>query len=737
MRIIFTAFVSLLFLGHLIGQAPQGINYQAVARDANGVPSSTSVGVTFEIFDNSTGTGGLLFSESHPFVTPSPNTGLFNLTIGSEKPTDFAAIDWAAGSKFLQVTINGEPGPITQMMSVPYALYAASGAGTPGPQGDTGPPGPQGPQGETGLQGNQGPVGPAGQQGPSGQNGVGISSTVDNGNGTITFHYTDGSTFTTSDLTGPQGLQGATGLQGQPGIQGPQGPMGQDGVGISSIINNSDGTLTFQYTNGNTFTTPNLTGPQGPQGATGAQGPAGPQGLQGPPGANYSPGAGISINGGVISNTGDSDNSASNELQQLQLSGNTLSLTNGNSVTLPTGTTYQAGNGISINGNVINNTGDMSNNNEIQNLSVNGSQLSISGGNTVNLPSGSNYQAGNGISISGNTISAADNSASNEIQQLSLNGNTLSLSPSGGNVTLPSGGGGSGYIEPNNNNGGIGTICGAGFLPFDCSTCVTSQYNSAFRVRNTCNGKAIHGVSHSNAGITAGIFGEATYPNGSGNGTWGQCNEGSEAWGVYGKSDSGYGVVGYTGDTQNFYNGAAGMFNDRIIVSDMPEFDFADWWTYSYTLYQFNGQFISSDVRLKKDIEPIHYGLEEVLQMKPVSYNWKNVRNPRQKSLGFIAQEMDEIVPELVLKPTAEEIAELKKEADIPGKKSTDGNEEPKLALNYTELTPVLVKAIQEQQAQIENLKAQLKAKDEQMAQIVQRLEKLEKGKNAAAATDK
>lgn len=38
---------------------------------------------------------------------------------------------------------------------------------------------------------------------PKGEDGIGITSTVDNGNGTLTFTYSDGSTFTTSDLTGP------------------------------------------------------------------------------------------------------------------------------------------------------------------------------------------------------------------------------------------------------------------------------------------------------------------------------------------------------------------------------------------------------------------------------------------------------------------------------------------------------------------------------------------------------
>ena len=51
-------------------------------------------------------------------------------------------------------------------------------------------------------------------KGEDGADGVGVVSTVDNGDGTFTITYTDGTTFTTSDLTGPTGATGATGPAG-------------------------------------------------------------------------------------------------------------------------------------------------------------------------------------------------------------------------------------------------------------------------------------------------------------------------------------------------------------------------------------------------------------------------------------------------------------------------------------------------------------------------------------------
>ena len=179
-------------------------------------------------------------------------------------------------------------------------------------------------------------------------------------------------------------------------------------------------------------------------------------------GTTYTAGSGINISGNTISAT---DNSTTNELQNLSIAGdqisisngntitlppnsgtdaqtltvngNQLAISNGNSVTLPTGTTYTAGSGINIAGNAISAT-DNSATNEIQSLTLVGSQLAISGSNAVTLPTGTTYTAGSGININGNAISAADNSSTNEIQSLTLVGNQLAISNSNA-VTLPTG----------------------------------------------------------------------------------------------------------------------------------------------------------------------------------------------------------------------------------------------------------------------------------------------------------
>ena len=99
--------------------------------------------------------------------------------------------------------------------------------------------------------------------GTPGDDGVGVTSTVNNGNGTFTINYSDGTSFTTSDLTGPKGDTGAAGENGKDGAAGPKG---DDGVGVTSTIDNGNGTFTINYSDGTSFTTSDLTGPQGPEG---------------------------------------------------------------------------------------------------------------------------------------------------------------------------------------------------------------------------------------------------------------------------------------------------------------------------------------------------------------------------------------------------------------------------------------------------------------------------------------
>jgi hypothetical protein len=100
-----------------------------------------------------------------------------------------------------------------------------------------------------------------------------------------------------------------------------------------------------------------------------------------------------------------------------------------------------------------------------------------------------------------------------------------------------------------------------------------------------------------------------------------------------------------------------------------------------------NGTIQTSDLRTKKNIVNMQYGLKEVMMMRPVTYEWLNETNGKRKS-GLVAQEVKRLVPEVV---------------------SGDETKET-LGMNYAELVPVLIKAIQEQQVQIDELKLRFRS---------------------------
>ena len=103
-----------------------------------------------------------------------------------------------------------------------------------------------------------------------------------------------------------------------------------------------------------------------------------------------------------------------------------------------------------------------------------------------------------------------------------------------------------------------------------------------------------------------------------------------------------------------------------------------------------NVQFVTaSDERLKENIQPITGALDKVLALNPVSFTWKE--NGEHIKAGFVAQEVEKVLPEY----TDTEEDEMKT-------KSLTGG----MTAGYIS---VLTKAIQEQQEQIETLKAEVK----------------------------
>ncbi len=100
--------------------------------------------------------------------------------------------------------------------------------------------------------------------------------------------------------------------------------------------------------------------------------------------------------------------------------------------------------------------------------------------------------------------------------------------------------------------------------------------------------------------------------------------------------------------------------------------------------------YFSSDMRWKENVARVEGALAKVLEMRGVTYTYKqkefpNLRFPEGKQLGFIAQELERVVPEVVVT-------------------NSDGYK----VVAYQNLTAILTEAIQEQQTQIQKLQSRI-----------------------------
>lgn len=176
-------------------------------------------------------------------------------------------------------------------------------------------------------------------------------------------------------------------------------------------------------------------------------------------------------------------------------------------------------------------------------------------------------------------------------------------------------------------------------------------------------------------------------------------NAGVTGIGVMGISDgavsSNYGVYGIG---QNGAFNWAGYFNGDVFTT---------------------GSYLPSDERLKKDIRGEGTLLEKIKQLNPVSYNYKSeevgyLQLPKNRQHGLVAQELKKVFPEMVTEVEHPKFVNRRFEGS-----------EKTLAINYTMMIPVLIKAVQEQQEYIEKLEVkinQLTGKSSAANQLLQGL---------------
>lgn len=246
-----------------------------------------------------------------------------------------------------------------------------------------------------------------------------------------------------------------------------------------------------------------------------------------------------------------------------------------------------------------------------------------------------------------------------------------------------------------------------GFLGTSTNQHIDLVSNNLVRGRLSNLGEFFIGTTNTVlAGDLMNGVGNATFPwavNGyssfNGSATYGQITGGTTAFGgvqgeYYGTNLSGAGVRGISSNQSIGVSGQEISYNGWAVRADGD-------------IGTTGGYFILSDGRLKKDIAPIEKALDKILKMEGVSYHYNTEKyqkyslNPRHQ-LGFIAQDIEKILPEAVvtknLSTTNTSRAEEGKDVEVMQVKT----------VNLDAVIPVLVEAIKEQQAQIEDLKKEI-----------------------------
>src|SRR5690554_3479749 len=712
-KLILTGITAFLFATMTLAQAPpQGVNYQAVAYDnkSSEIPgtdvaslpiANQAIKVRFTIIKDEA-TGNEIYSEEH--TTTTDENGLFNLIIGKGfqlSNGDFPSIDWGTGLHFLKVDLDVSGSYNTmgtqQIWSVPYALYSE-------------------------------------------KSGNGVSQIINTG-GNVTFNLENGETFTVP-LDGADGNDGISINWLGTYTTAPTSPALNDGY-----YNSTDG-VSYVW-NGTAWQIVAQDGTDGAIGAAGPQGPQGPIGNTGPAGA---PGTnGISINW-LGTYTTAPTSPALNDGYYNSTDGVSY-VWNGTAwqIVAQDGTDGIAGtNGLpGADGINMEWLGDFSN--APTSPTLNQAYYNTTDGESY-IWDGSAWQtvAKDGVGAGGphNTLNQAYNeggagagrviTANNgavEINHTSMTGGNKALvvttnQAASFGIDATNSGTGVGIramntnvannfsalqAETNSNNATnsaiIGSNSGAGYgvagqIPAT-ATGAAAIYGNNLR---TTGGYGVEGigfngvVGSSNYPLGFGLYGINTAITGDAVGTYGNGVTGvfgetviGDGFGVFGENKGltglgvgtvGKGYVGIYGETTDLVTGAAGLFTGNVIIDGDATAD----------------AFLTpSDRRLKSDIIPIENALDKIMQLKPKHYTIKAKSVPNMKNgevvikerqeYGVIAQELELIFPGMI-----RDRAFFK----------TAGDDTVYKSVNYVQLIPILVEALQELKGEVDANKSEI-----------------------------
>lgn len=631
-------FLSTLFFILLVDlsaqQVPQFFKYQAILRDLSGQPiANSSVGMLINIFKDSC-SGNDVYRES--YVVTSNDYGLVNLQIGSGlqlSANAFSAINWSSGSFFIETSVDlTGSGSNHQFMSCGQLLSVpyAIYAETSGSSS----PGPTGPQGVTGPQGLMGSTGLQGSPGPTG-------------------------------AIGATGLQGIQGLMGHTGSIGPQGSTGLNGVtgpqGITGV-----------------------TGPQGIQGSTGARGETGPQGIQGTTGIQGPVGFDADWHKANTANSPDDIN------DDLFTFGNVGIGENDPQTTLDVVGTATITN--QIDGSVLLDL-NTERNWQFKQLGTGAATslelASVGGGANKNFVINTAGYVGLGttspqkkLDISALRadilLKTTQSSASNGdvLSSILFYNDDMSSSASGKRI-----GSGIRYRAED--------AYGKAQLEFtNGTTNPSSTWNDTPNFNdNSITRMVIKNDGKIGMGTTSPARNLEIENSGSYVGLKIDNSDASSAWSILEKDNNMFTIFQ---DVAGYHRLSIDSTGNVGIGTTSPSYKL-----HVYGRIKTSGITESSDERLKKDIHSLENSLNKILQLRGVKYKWKNneISNQGDRTqIGFIAQELEKIIPELV-----------------------DDDENGFKSIQYSHLVPLLVGSIQElvfklnqKETDLEDLKSEI-----------------------------
>ncbi len=599
------------------------------------------------------------------------------------------------GSGFDNVgQIQGPPGEVG-----PQGSTGATGqpgqVGPPGQTGATGPQGVPGPTGTPGSQGLQGQTGPPGQTGPAGPKG---DRPQHFWNGTsLSFENPDGSVGQQVNLQGPSGATGqpgATGPQGLPGPQGQSGEMGQPGPPGQPGATGPPGTPGPQGA-------PGQQGPPGQTGATGSQGPPGQTGATGPPGAS---GSGFWSNFGGLTDQIEYVGLKARIRNPVVSPQATLELDPLQGIIFNSGPAWRYGPGGIVSGTVGGSTS----------LDADGLRFTdLFPGATVYDhdrmgydcigPTCSTFFTENELVIGSGSSSF---SASPTFIGVGSASADVQITPGGIEVfgnSMPKL-----FIDGNSTRVGIGTNSpqtrihitggsGTQTIRLDNSNGVNNRFGvtTSTGLVGTSTNHDLRFIANNTTQMTLTTDGRL------GVGTTSPSNN-------LHIDDNNNSSFRMSNGADYFLLGVSNTSGSLLFFNDNSNSSVAG-------IREDGSYFPASDRRLKSNILQLSGQLSNVLKLKPSSYFYNYKMDA--KSFGFIAQEVQEVFPDLVDNLIEEE----------------SSNTQTKLGINIMGFIPILTSAIQEQQALIDsnkndNLKLikTIKAQDEVINSLIERIEKLE-----------